>query len=50
MTKVFWCKNCLNMSTRPRIEFDYRGFCNACNWVEEKKKLIGQKELRFLKN
>ena len=49
MTKVFWCKNCLNMSTRPRIEFDYRGFCNACNWVEEKK-LIGQKELRFLKN
>ena len=20
--KIFWCKNCLNMSTRPRIEFD----------------------------
>jgi N-acetyl sugar amidotransferase len=34
---VFWCKNCLNMSTRPRIEFDERGWCNACQWMEEKK-------------
>lgn len=38
-TKVFWCKNCLNMSTRPRIEFDKRGWCNACVWTEEKKTL-----------
>lgn len=38
-TKVFWCKNCLNMSTRPRIEFDHRGWCNACLWAEEKKNL-----------
>ena len=39
MTKkeIFWCKNCLNMSTRPRIEFDERGWCNACQWMEEKK-------------
>jgi N-acetyl sugar amidotransferase len=36
---VFWCKNCLNMSTRPRIEFDERGWCNACQWMEEKKTL-----------
>jgi len=35
--KVFWCKNCLNMSTRPRINFDDRGWCNACQWMEEKK-------------
>ncbi len=35
--KVFWCKNCLNMSTRPRITFDERGWCNACQWMEEKK-------------
>lgn len=34
---VFWCKNCLNMSTRPRIAFDSRGWCNACQWMEEKK-------------
>ena len=37
MKKIFWCKNCLNMSTRPRIEFDKKGWCNACNWVDEKK-------------
>ena len=35
--KVFWCKNCLNMSTRPRIEFDNKCWCNACQWSEEKK-------------
>lgn len=38
-TKVFWCKTCLNMSTRPRIEFDAQGRCNACVWTEEKKSL-----------
>jgi N-acetyl sugar amidotransferase len=27
------------MSTRPRIEFDNRGWCNACVWTEEKKTL-----------
>lgn len=37
MTKIFWCKNCLNMSTRNRITFDDRGWCNACQWMEEKK-------------
>ena len=37
--KITWCKNCLNMSTRPRISFDERGWCNACQWMEEKKKL-----------
>ena len=34
---MFRCKNCLNASTRPRIEFDSRGWCNACQWMEEKK-------------
>lgn len=36
------------MSTRPRIEFDARGRCNACVWSEEKKTLdwsVRQKEL-----
>ena len=37
--KITWCKNCLNMSTRPRITFDNRGWCNACQWMEEKKTL-----------
>jgi len=27
------------MSTRPRISFDARGWCNACQWAEEKKTL-----------
>jgi N-acetyl sugar amidotransferase len=51
MTDIFWCKNCLNMSTRPRISFDERGWCNACQWVEEKKKLdwdVREKELEQL--
>ncbi len=34
---LFWCKSCLNFSTRNRIKFDDRGFCNACTWSEEKK-------------
>ena len=36
------------MSTRPRIAFDERGWCNACQWMEEKKVLdwgARQKEL-----
>lgn len=37
--KISWCVNCLNMSTRPRISFDERGWCNACQWMEEKKTL-----------
>ena len=39
MKKVFWCKNGVVMSTRPRISFDEKGFCSACQWAEEKKKL-----------
>ena len=27
------------MSTRPRISFDDRGWCNACSWMEEKTSL-----------
>jgi len=36
---VFWCKSCLNMSTRPRISFDERGYCNACVWAEKKREI-----------
>lgn len=51
--KIFWCKNCLNMSTRPRIAFDARGYCNACLWMEEKKVMDWtprEKELMALLN
>jgi N-acetyl sugar amidotransferase len=27
------------MSTRPRIEFDAKGVCNACHWAEQKKSM-----------
>ena len=27
------------MSTRPRITFDSRGWCNACQWMEEKRQI-----------
>lgn len=37
MSNVFWCKTCLNMSTRPRIEFNEDKICNACQWSQEKK-------------
>ena len=32
-----WCKNCLNTSTRPRIQFDENGICNAYIGDDEKK-------------
>ena len=43
MENIFWCKNCLNASTRPRITFDKKGWCNACQWMEQKKKLDWKK-------
>lgn len=51
MSKVFWCKTCLNMSTRNRLEFTPEGICNACVWAEEKKTLdwsVREKELEAL--
>ena len=37
------------MSTRPRISFDLRGFCNACVWSEKKKKYNWSKNILDLK-
>ena len=48
MTKVFWCKNCVVMSTRPRTTFNEKGFCSACQWTEEKKKLDWGKRQKLL--
>ena len=41
------------MSTRPRISFDSQGWCNACQWMVEKKNIdweSRQKELNVLLN
>lgn len=52
MKHYFRCKTCLNMSNRPRIEFDDQGRCNACVWAEEKRNSINwlerQQELKTL--
>jgi len=38
------------MSTRPRITFDERGWCNACQWMEEKKNLDWGKRRKELES
>ena len=50
LKNIFWCKNCVTMSTRPRITFDSRGYCSACQWTEEKKKINWSKREELLKN
>ena len=39
MKKLFFCKNCIVFSTRPRITFNSKGICSACQWSFEKKKI-----------
>jgi N-acetyl sugar amidotransferase len=48
LKNIFWCKNCVMMSTRPRLTFDSRGFCTACQWAEEKKKIDWSKRQKLL--
>ena len=48
--EVFWCKNCVVMSTRLRVTFDDRGFCTACRWTEQKNKLDWNKRNKLLKD
>jgi len=42
--KIFLCKKCLTLSTRPRVQFDKDGVCNACRWAEDKKNKIDWKK------
>lgn len=37
MRKIVYCKTCLMPNTRPRIEFDEHGVCNACNHNKNKR-------------
>lgn len=50
LKNIFWCKNCVVMSTRPRTTFDKRGFCSACQWAEEKKILDWKHREKLLEN
>jgi len=40
---MFFCKNCLQPSHRPRIQFSRRGWCNACEWHEQKMTTVDWK-------
>lgn len=40
MSEMRYCTKCLMPSTRPRIEFNDDGICNACVHTESKKHLI----------
>lgn len=39
-TKVFYCTKCVVSNQRPRIIFDERGVCSACQHAERKKTQI----------
>ncbi len=41
--KIQYCKNCVMPSTRPRLTFNNKGVCSACEWSEEKKTLDWKK-------
>lgn len=49
MQNLIWCKSCINNSLRPRITFDKNGFCNACQWKDEKRKINWEKRQKELK-
>ena len=36
---IFRCKNCVMISTRPRLTFNKDGVCSACQWAKKKKKI-----------
>jgi len=48
--KIKFCSSCLAMSTRPRITFDKNNSCNACQWIEKKKKINWDKRKLELLN
>ena len=38
--KVKFCTKCVNSNQRPRISFDEKGVCSACNFAEFKDNKI----------
>ncbi len=45
-----YCKLCVTPDTRPRIEFDEEGVCNACRYAEQKAKTDWDAKLEELKD
>ncbi len=48
--EVFYCAKCVNTNQRPRITFDERRICSACQHSEHKKNPIGCEERKNLFN
>ena len=42
--KVFFCKKCTISNQRPRIRFNSKGICSACQFAEFKRKKINWKQ------
>ena len=36
---IKYCSRCWTPSTRPRVTFNEKGVCNACEWTEKKKSI-----------
>lgn len=49
-TKVIFCKKCVVSNQRPRITFDDRGVCSACQYAHQKHHVIdwAERENRLL--
>ncbi len=48
-TNLKFCKKCMMSNTRPRISFDDKGICNACNYLLEQNKIDYKEKLKELK-
>ena len=44
------CSVCVTPETRPRVEFDKNGTCNACLWHEQKQKIDWDKRWKDLES
>lgn len=47
--EIFYCKRCVNSSQRPRMKFDEKGICDACQYAYEKDHVIdwGEREIEL---
>jgi N-acetyl sugar amidotransferase len=50
MTRLQYCTECWTPVTRPRVTFNEKGMCNACEWAEKKKSIDWDVRQDFLRN
>ena len=43
-TRVKYCTKCVNSNLRPRLTFDNKGVCDACQYAFKKHNTINWKE------